>query len=240
MIRKNAKLHKEMSFTISPRDVSLLLMKIVCISDTHGQHEQLDLPEGDMILHGGDFSKLGQSKEVQNFLNWFSSLDYRYKVFIAGNHDFLPENRPELFQSMIPDNCIYLEDSETIIEGIHIWGSPYSPRFFDWAFNRDRGAKIDFHWQKIPPEVDILITHGPPFGILDKTVRGDEVGCADLGRRIHEVSPKLHLFGHIHEAYGLHTDSHCQYVNASVVNLRYQLVNAPVVLQWGESIQPLS
>ncbi|MEM7369323.1 MAG: metallophosphatase domain-containing protein [Bacteroidota bacterium] len=208
-------------------------MRIVCISDTHGLHGELELPKGDMILHSGDFSKLGRSQEVKKFLSWYSDLDYQYRVFIAGNHDFLPEKDPDLFRSMIPANCLYLEDEGTNIEGISLWGSPYSPRFFDWAFNRDRGEKINWHWQKIPDSVDILLTHGPPYGILDRTVRGDLVGCVDLLKRIEELSsPKIHLFGHIHEAYGIYASDTCHYVNASVVDLRYQLVHPPIVLEW--------
>ena len=203
-------------------------MKIVCISDSHGQHHALNLPEGDMILHGGDFTKRGTENQVREFLSWFSRLPYKYKVFIAGNHDFLAEEEPDLFRFMIPENCIYLEDASTTIEGLKIWGSPYTPWFYDWAFNRHRGAEIQLHWEKIPDDTDILITHGPPAGILDKTFRNEPVGCDDLRKAIQRVKPRLHLFGHIHEGYGRFDKDGTAFINASVLNIQYQLVNAPV------------
>lgn len=203
-------------------------MNIVCISDTHGQHHALNLPEGDMILHGGDFTKRGTENQVRDFLNWFSRLPYKYKVFIAGNHDFLAEEEPDLFRFMIPENCIYLEDTAITIEGLKIWGSPYTPWFYDWAFNRHRGAEIQPHWDKIPPDTDILITHGPPAGILDNTFRNEPVGCHDLMKVIQQVKPRFHLFGHIHEGYGMVGKDGTTFINASVLNVQYQLVNAPV------------
>ena len=207
-------------------------MKIVCISDSHRKHDELILPEGDMILHAGDFTSRGRYIEGEEFLEWYSQLPYKYKVFIAGNHDFFVERNPEVFRKMIPDNCIYLEDSGTEIEGIKIWGSPITPWFFDWAFNRHRGSEIRPHWNKIPLDTDILITHGPPHNILDRTAAGVKAGCEDLSARIAEVKPDLHLFGHIHEAYGDRTIGNTTYINASVLNLKYQQVNAPVVFEW--------
>lgn len=212
-------------------------MKIVCISDTHGLHQELELPEGDMIVHSGDFSKRGQIGEVREFLNWFSSLPYRHKVFIAGNHDFLAEQQPTIFRRLIPENCIYLENEGVRIEGIHIWGSPITPWFFAWAFNRRRGEAINQYWEMIPEDVDILLTHGPAYRILDKTARGDYVGCEDLLEQLDRIQPRLHVFGHIHEAYGSQEQNGCLHLNASVLDLSYRQVNQPVLVQWGESLQ---
>jgi len=111
---------------------------------------------------------------------------------------------------------------------IHIWGSPVQPRFGNWAFNRDRGADIDRHWQLIPENTDILLTHGPPKGILDKTFQNLEVGCEMLLQKIEQIQPKYAIFGHIHEAYGQVTKNNIHFINASVVNLRYMVVNPPV------------
>ena len=142
-------------------------MKIVAISDTHGLHQQVQLPKGDLLLHSGDVAKRGSKQEIVAFLNWFSQQDFQYKIFIAGNHDFYFEETPvATIADLIPENVIYLNDSGVTIEGIHIWGSPVQPRFFNWAFNRDRGADIDQHWQLIPENTDILLTHGPPQGIF--------------------------------------------------------------------------
>ncbi|MDX2246481.1 MAG: metallophosphatase domain-containing protein [Bacteroidia bacterium] len=207
-------------------------MKIVCISDTHGKHNLFSLPEGDMILHAGDFSKRGTEDQIRDFLKWFSALDYRHKVFIAGNHDFLVEREPMKFRRMIPENCIYLEDSGVEIEGIRFWGSPITPWFYDWAFNRHRGTEILPHWKKIPLNTQILITHGPPAGVLDQTFRGEKVGCRDLMDKISVVRPQIHLFGHIHEAAGMIEQNGTIFANASVLNLNYEPANEPIVLDW--------
>lgn len=206
-------------------------MEIVCISDTHGKHEELDLPPGDMLLHAGDVSSKGYASEVKSFLDWFESQPHQFKLFIAGNHDFLMEDHPDQFREMLPDSLIYLENESTVIEGITFWGSPISPRFFDWAFNRDRGADIRKYWDGIPDEVDVLITHGPPLDYGDVTARGEKVGCADLKERLMEVRPQYHIFGHIHEAYGMYRCDEMTLINASVLNLQYQLVNDPVVIE---------
>ncbi|HNC99840.1 MAG TPA: metallophosphoesterase, partial [Myxococcota bacterium] len=113
----------------------------------------------------------------------------------------------------------------------HIWGSPWQPRFFDWAFNLDRGEPLRRVWQKIPDGIDILVTHGPPKGILDRVQRGGEVGCEELREALRRVRPRLHVFGHIHEAYGqLHLDG-THFVNAASCNLDYRPVNPPVVVE---------
>ncbi len=207
-------------------------MKIVAISDTHGLHNQLQLPKGDLLLHSGDVAKRGSEQEIIAFLNWFSQQDFQYKIFIAGNHDFFFEQTPvSAIAALIPENVLYLNDSGVTIEGINIWGSPVQPRFFNWAFNRDRGADIDQHWQLIPENTDILLTHGPPKGILDKTFQGLAVGCEMLLNRIEQIQPKYNIFGHIHEAYGQVTKNNIHFINASVVNLRYMVVNPPVVFE---------
>ena len=160
-------------------------MTTTLISDTHGLHHQLQLIGGDLLIHAGDVSKYGNEIEIINFLEWFKVQPYTYKIFIAGNHDWFFENATiESIQTILPKNIIYLNDSGVEIEGFKIWGSPIQPTFFDWAFNRDRGEDINKHWQLIPANTDILITHGPPFGILDKTIRGENVGCEMLIKKI--------------------------------------------------------
>jgi len=206
-------------------------MKIVAISDTHGLHNQLALPEGDMLIHAGDVSAMGREREVKDFINWFANQPFQHKVFIAGNHDFLFENDPELATSYIPENVIYLNDSGVTIEGLNIWGSPIQPWFFDWAFNRQRGAEIEKHWQLIPDNTDILITHGPPLNIRDLTLSGENVGCESLLNKVQEVKPRYHIFGHIHEAYGVSQQPDTSYINASVVNRNYVVVNSPVLFE---------
>ncbi len=208
-------------------------MKITLISDTHSKHHQLTLPKGDMLIHAGDVSSRGSVQEVESFLNWFSKQDFKYKIFIAGNHDFFFERANEqTVQALIPENVIYLNDSGIEIEGIKIWGSPIQPAFFDWAFNRERGTDIKKHWDLIPNNTDILITHGPPFDILDQTIQGDKVGCEELLKCVLEIKPKLHIFGHIHEAHGDVQKYGIKFINASVLNVRYQVTNLPVIVDF--------
>jgi len=208
-------------------------MKIILISDTHNQHGGLELPEGDMIIHAGDVSSRGVKSEVENFLTWYSSLSYKYKIFIAGNHDFFFEDRTrEIINEIIPDNVIYLDDELVIIEGIKIWGSPVQPWFHNWAFNRQRGVDIKKHWDLIPSDIDILITHGPAYKILDKVKYGNDfVGCEDLLEKINEIKPKIFVCGHIHEAYGKMQIGNTMCYNASVLDERYKLVNKPFVIE---------
>lgn len=211
-------------------------MKFVAISDSHGQHADLVLPSADCIVHAGDVSKRGTPNQIKDFLLWFGKLDYQYKIFIAGNHDFFFERSAEAeIKELIPENVIYLNDSGCQIEGINIWGSPIQPWFFDWAFNRSRGEAIRQHWDLIPEGTDILLTHGPPKHILDKTEKGEEhVGCEELAHVVKHIQPAYHIFGHIHEAYGQLEEDFTTYINASVLNLKYKLVNDPVVFEYSK------
>lgn len=231
------------------------------MSDSHGRHENiyvmkdtdsLDnmetlyhitggvfLPaQADMIIHAGDISLRGYEHEVESFLKWYSALPYKYKVLISGNHDFLFEKEREKAKVLLekyPD-VIYLEDSLIEIEGLKIWGSPIQPWFHSWAFNRYRGDDIKKHWDLIPNDIDILVTHGPPAGIRDLTMNGDPVGCEDLMNKIKEIPTlKLHVFGHIHEHAGYELKDGVHYVNACVVNLRYQLQNVPKIFEVDEN-----
>lgn len=182
-------------------------MKIWHISDTHRKHHQLNVPEVDMIIHSGDFSDTRKPdlnrNEVVDFINWFSSLPTKYKVLTAGNHDTSIFHKHFLV-SEIPSNIIYLENSGVEIEGLKIYGAPQTPTFGrDWAWNVDR-AKIHECWNLIPRDIDILVTHGPPMGILDATmhINIEQVGCRNLLKHITEIQPKLHCFGHIHNSPG--------------------------------------
>lgn len=206
-------------------------MKLTLISDTHGKHAQLKLPKGDLLIHAGDVSRMGRQVELYGFLDWFSRQNYTHKVFIAGNHDFFFEQaHPTIISGMIPPNVTYLNDSGCEINGLKLWGSPITPWFHNWAFNRERGSDIRQHWDLIPDDTDILITHGPPLGILDMTIRGEHTGCEDLLQRVEHIKPKLHVFGHIHEDYGQDTRGTTRFVNASVLNLDYRLAHEPVTL----------
>jgi Icc-related predicted phosphoesterase len=156
-------------------------------------------------------------------------------VFIGGNHDFPLEKYPLMLKNTVmPEGTYYLNDSGVEIEGLKIWGSPIQPWFYNWAFNRDRGADIKKHWDLIPSDINILITHGPPYKILDETLRWNpvnpskNVGCEDLTNKIKELNDlKVHIFGHIHEGYGEENIDGIKYLNASVLNTYYEMVNRP-------------
>lgn len=208
-------------------------MKIIAISDTHGQHHQLTLPEGDMIIHAGDITRSGKESQVKEFLLWFSKQPHRYKVFVAGNHDwYFEREEASIIKELIPEGIIYLNDEGIEIEGVKIWGSPIQPWFLDWAFNRQRGEDIQKHWDLIPEDSDIVVTHGPVYGYQDLTVRNEKVGCEDLLKTIQKIKPKYHISGHIHEGYGQSSDGITEYVNASVLNESYQLVNEPICFDY--------
>ena len=147
-------------------------MKIVCLSDTHNCNQEITVPDGDILIHAGDATIRGTQTEVEDFLAWFSSLPHQHKVFVAGNHDWLFETDNRFARLLTANYKIkYLEDSFTDIEGLKIYGSPWQPRFFDWAFNLNRGGELAEKWKLIPADIDILITHGPPNGILDEVPR---------------------------------------------------------------------
>ena len=204
-------------------------MRIVCMADTHSSFEDqgtrmLPVPEGDLLIHAGDATLEGRIGEVDRHLRWMSSLPHRHKVMIAGNHDFLFEMNSDLARSMVPRGITYLQDEEVEIEGLRIYGSPWTPRFFNWAFNLDRGLPLEAAWSRIPEGIDILVTHGPPFGILDFVQRGEHAGCKDLRDAVERIKPRLHVFGHIHSGHGYMALGGTTFVNASIVNEAYDPV----------------
>jgi predicted phosphodiesterase len=196
----------------------------------------LEVPAGDVLIHAGDFTERGEKYEVDSFLNWFASQPHRHKVFVAGNHEFFCEDSPEEFLQQVsrfPD-VHYLCDSGITLDDVNYWGSPFTPRFYDWAFNCDRGPDIQSHWDCIPEDTEVLITHGPPHGNHDKNYQGSNEGCVNLAVTLTKIrSLKLHVCGHIHLGYGLSEIDGHTLVNASVLNERYELVNKPIVLETG-------
>ena len=205
-------------------------MKFLAISDTHCRHRVLKLPKADTIIHAGDMSYKGKEEEIIDFFDWFSNLSFRYKICIAGNHDFFFEReKQDLIKKRIPANVYYLQDSGVEIEGIKIWGSPVTPWFFNWAFNCRRGPSLLHHWRMVPADTDLLITHGPPYGILDNIVNENNAGCIDLLRTVQQIKPKVHVFGHIHESYGQVKRNGTHFINASLLNESYELVNKPIL-----------
>lgn len=213
-------------------------MKILNISDTHSKHRKIPdawLVNADMIICAGDISTYGYVNEIIDFLDWFSKLNYKYKIFILGNHDWLGQDNPQKFREILsqyPD-IIYLENDYVEIEGIKIYGTPVTPFFFNWAFNVDRGPDILEYWNRIPFDTHILITHGPVYSILDTTPDGRSVGCVDLYNTINErlLGLKLFISGHIHCSSGYEVINDVQYVNAAILNERYEVQYRPRVVE---------
>ena len=203
-------------------------VRLVLISDTHSLHDAVDVPDGDVLVHAGDSTRRGRPEEIRAFDAWLGTLPHPYKVVISGNHDFAFERDPQA-RTWIR-NATYLQDEGIGIEGLRFWGSPWQPRFFDWAFNLDRGAPLAEKWALVPDDVDVLITHGPPMGILDRIYRGEHVGCEALLEAVIARRPRLHVFGHIHEAYGAFERDGTTFVNASTCTLTMQPTNPPVVI----------
>lgn len=210
-------------------------MRFVFISDTHGKHDEVIVPPGDVLIHAGDVSSHGEREEVERFLRWYETQPHPTKILVAGNHDRFIENDPDAFQSLLPNTITYLQDKGVVIDGVSIWGCPMTPAFFDWAFMADIGPALKAHWARIPQHTDILITHGPPLGIMDEVNHeGDKTraGCPDLRARIAQLGPAFHLFGHIHECYGQEVHGQTRFINASTMNEHYKIQNAPVTFDY--------
>lgn len=213
-------------------------MKCVAVSDIH--LKDVKTPEADLLLVAGDMTMTGSKIQLDWFEEWLVRQPQTHKVWIAGNHEIGLEANPSWAPLLAGrTNTIYLEDSGIEIAGLSIWGSPVTPWFFDWAFNRQRGEEIRKHWLMIPEGTDILLTHGPPLGHLDYSYRGDHLGCADLIDVIeHQLSypPQVMVFGHIHYAYGQdelrrRDGKVIKLINASCCNEQYICANSPVVFE---------
>ncbi len=217
------------------------MTKIVMMSDSHMYHKDVKMPKGDILIHAGDFTMLGNPLEVFHFNEWLGTLDYDYKIVIAGNHDKCVGEDP-MFGMKNLTNCIYLQNSGITIEGLKFWGSPMTPAFngmrsgLTFYTNNDREAKRV--WAGVPKNLDFLITHGPPYGILDQVQRFDwggmtyidNVGDKMLKDKVLKTKPKYHVFGHIHEGYGIESWENTTFINASVLNESYNCVNKPIVI----------
>lgn len=205
-------------------------MRLVLISDTHGLHRRVQIPDGDLLIHAGDLTNHGELDQVADFNAWLGDLPHPHKIVIAGNHDFCFEQSDHAAKLLT--HATYLFDAGVTVGGVRIWGSPWQPWFFDWAFNLQRGPELRAKWRLIPTGTDILVTHGPPRGFGDLTAGGERAGCADLLDEMRtRIRPQLHVFGHIHEGYGTMRDGDTLCVNASICDLDYRPVNAPVVLE---------
>jgi Icc-related predicted phosphoesterase len=204
----------------------------VCISDTHGLHRKVAVPEGDLLIHAGDFMRTGAYfEEIADFNDWLGEQPHPHKIVVAGNHDLLFEKAPDKARADLT-NALYLENEGIVFGGITFWGSPMTPVFANWAFQVERGAASRRYWDSIPLGTDVVITHGPPYGTLDKPdILAPHLGCQDLIKAILRAKPRLHVFGHIHGGYGQEVGPNgtCM-VNAAVLDQQYALTNAPILV----------
>lgn len=178
-------------------------MKICAIADTHQKHDQINIPDGDVFVFAGDMTSFNRSRQhYVKFNEWLGTLPHAHKLVISGNHDELFQKQPDLARSLMT-NCTYLEDDEIVIDGIKFYGSPWQKWFYDWAFNLQPGSMwLKEKWDAIPYNTDVLITHSPPYQIYDADFKGESLGCELLAKRVFEVQPKIHVFGHIHGSCG--------------------------------------
>jgi len=213
-------------------------LTLALLSDTHGLHARMEhpIPEADVLIHAGDFCGKGRGDEVRDFAAWMGAMPHRHKLVTPGNHDRPVENDPSTFRKVFADHGIRLLINETTwIDEFSFFGSPYTPTFFDWHFMRDRGPAIRAEWEKIPDDADVVITHGPPYGHGDlaPSWKGEplrHVGCFELLNRLRIVRPRLNVFGHIHDGYGITISDEIPgttFVNASVCTEAYRPSNRP-------------
>jgi Icc-related predicted phosphoesterase len=220
-------------------------IRILCISDTHTYTNDLKLPECDIFIHAGDFTRRGTLNEIKEFNNFLKTIKAKERIVIAGNHEITFQNKDLIKSSKIREeirnvnindykklltNCYYLEDNLIELFGLKIYGSPWQASFRGWAFNADRGQEILDKWNNIPNNIDILVTHGPPAFIGDLTNSQQHVGCLELLNTIQQrVKPKYHIFGHVHESHGIWSDTRTIFINASICNSKYKPIQAPII-----------
>jgi Icc-related predicted phosphoesterase len=229
-------------------------MHIVCISDTHNLHDQISMPEGNVLIHAGDLTMNGDPDDIAAAFAWLSKQPHERIIAIPGNHDFGFQRMPHLAEALRSEfpRVELLIDQETTVEGVRVYGSPWQPWFHDWAYNfqtgRDGEEQAEETWSKIPNDTGILVTHGPVREILDRTLgaaqkrtrglnslvaHGEHVGCPALRQRISQLhNLRLHVCGHIHESYGADKHNKTLFVNACSCDAQYSPTQPPIVVDW--------
>jgi Icc-related predicted phosphoesterase len=207
-------------------------VKICCISDTHNVHHKIKMPECDMIIHAGDFSYRGEMSEVTSFLHWYERQEAKHKILVCGNHEVEISKQFDLLKRLCEDKGIQLLHNEhTVVEGLMIYGSPYSRKFGNWAYMADE-ADLGRIYDQILPSTNIVITHGPAYKQLD-FCPGGHVGSTALEHRLKELpNLKLHVTGHIHESRGTMLKNGVLTVNAAICGIPYSdIVINPITVE---------
>ncbi len=200
-------------------------MTILHLSDTHGKHRELaDMPPADVLVHSGDFTLAGGDMEALDFIEWLCDLPYKHKIFIAGNHD---DCMMDASLEGLPDNVHYLSDNDVTIEGVTFYGAPMFVDLID-------GEVFEIeHYAMIPDGIDVLISHRPPLGILDSIDDKIHYGSSLLFDRVTAIKPMLHLFGHVHDAFGLKEWRGTMFSNAGLTDWKYNVIYTPRLLEMG-------
>ncbi len=204
---------------------------IVCISDTHQLHRELSVPNGDILIHAGDFTFFGRGKQaIRDFNAWLGELPHRRKIVVPGNHEYILESNPEL--AWMITNATLLNNESTTVEGLTVWGSPLT-QHYGGAFGRSNSSDRKRIYSTIPAGTDIIITHGPPYGILDGSPNEypGPTGDRELRQAIVRIRPRLHVFGHTHAGYGVRATRHTLFVNAALLGADGMLDKSPIVVR---------
>jgi Icc-related predicted phosphoesterase len=209
-----------------------MMKRICCVSDTHGQHHDLNIEKCDIFIFSGD-AEIISDIYLNDFRQWLCSINATYKIITFGNHDEYCQKLGKEFlkEYFKKENIIHLENESIVIEGIKIFGSPYSKLFLDWAYMAN-DQELNDYWKHIENDTDIVITHGPAFGWLDQNFRHVHSGSESLKDRLLEIKPRYHITGHIHEERGWLDTKHTTIINASVLNDNYCLINEPIYFDY--------
>jgi Icc-related predicted phosphoesterase len=218
-------------------------MKIVAISDTHCKWNKLVIPECDILISAGDYSFLGEPHVVKNFHKWLNKQPAKHKISVQGNHEKQVESNFAFSKQIAEEACLgvhFIDEGLVEVEGLKIWCTAITPFFRNWAWNRYSGEDIQKHWDRIPEGIDILVSHGPPFGILDGVERFngkmcefeiEHCGCPQLLNKVLEIKPRYHIYGHIHEGHGTCSRDGITFVNASICDGQYRPVHDITIVE---------
>jgi Icc-related predicted phosphoesterase len=222
-------------------------MRIVTMSDTHCIHDKMrySVPEGDVLVHAGDFTSTGTEEQIADFVDWFKKFPHKHKIVICGNHELKFSNNTEAVRKFFPRSIELLHDRSIEIGGLKFFGQPRTPRYFDWGWMYERGLEAEEVWSRVPKDTDVLVCHGPPFMHGDVcpdyndfwTNSLKHVGCPEQEKRLRDLNVKYVICGHIHHSFGVHqmeNKAQTKIVNTSICTEAYRADNPCFVIDTEE------